>query len=132
MGSGAARREPAERHDHPRSQDRRDRRDRPADVFVFIGLSPNSDLVRGLVATDSQGFILTDAAMQTDVPGLFAAGDVRRLDLSLSPTDERKPAQGRFVTGKYFSILRVNPLLGRTFSEQEADIYHPAPVAVKS
>ena len=49
----------------------------PAAAFVFIGLSPNSDLVRGLVATDSQGFILTDPAMQTDVPGLFAAGDVR-------------------------------------------------------
>jgi len=49
----------------------------PAAAFVFIGLSPNSDLVRGLVTTDPQGFIITDAAMQTDVPGLFAAGDVR-------------------------------------------------------
>lgn len=49
----------------------------PAAVFVFIGLTPNSELVRSQVATDSQGFILTDAGMQTNVPGLFAAGDVR-------------------------------------------------------
>lgn len=46
-------------------------------VFVFIGLSPNSAVVRDLVATDGQGFIVADAGMQTSVPGLFVAGDVR-------------------------------------------------------
>lgn len=48
-----------------------------AAVFVFIGLSPNSELVRELVATDEAQFITTDAALETDVPGIFAAGDVR-------------------------------------------------------
>jgi thioredoxin reductase (NADPH) len=46
-------------------------------VFVFIGLSPNSDLVRGVVDLDDAGFVLTDAGLQTNVPGIFAAGDVR-------------------------------------------------------
>ena len=46
-------------------------------VFVFIGLSPNSDVVKGLVELDDQGFVLTDAGLQTSVPGVFAAGDVR-------------------------------------------------------
>ena len=46
-------------------------------VFVFIGLSPNSEVVQGLVELDGQGFITTDAALQTSVPGIFAAGDVR-------------------------------------------------------
>jgi thioredoxin reductase (NADPH) len=46
-------------------------------VFVFIGLSPNSAFVSGLVDVDAQGFIVTDAALQTNVPGVFAAGDVR-------------------------------------------------------
>ena len=89
---------------------------------------------RGSIATSSLSYpLFLEMSKETNLfSGLFAAGDVRRLDLSLSPTDERKPAQGRFVTGKYFSILRVNPLLGRTFSEQEADIYHPAPVALIS
>jgi len=46
-------------------------------VFVFIGLSPNTSLVQGLVDLDSQGFVTTDAGLQTSVPGIFAAGDVR-------------------------------------------------------
>lgn len=50
----------------------------PAGVFVFIGLSPNSDVVRDLVATDERGFIVTDEALMTSVPGVFAAGDVRQ------------------------------------------------------
>jgi thioredoxin reductase (NADPH) len=49
----------------------------PAGVFVFIGLSPNSDTVRGLVRTDERGFITTDAGQQTSQSGIFAAGDVR-------------------------------------------------------
>ena len=46
-------------------------------VFVFIGLSPNSDLVKGVVDLDDGGFVLTDAGLQTSLPGVFAAGDVR-------------------------------------------------------
>jgi len=46
-------------------------------VFVFIGLSPNSELVKGQVDLDDLGFIVTDAALQTSLPGVFAAGDVR-------------------------------------------------------
>ena len=45
-------------------------------AFVFIGLSPNTGLVDGVVDVDDAGFI-TDLAMQTSVPGLFVAGDVR-------------------------------------------------------
>lgn len=46
-------------------------------VFVFIGLTPNSDLVKDLVELDHWGFIKTDAALMTSLPGVFAAGDVR-------------------------------------------------------
>jgi thioredoxin reductase (NADPH) len=49
----------------------------PAAVFVFIGLSPNSALVSASVATDSMGFIVSDATLQTSMPGVFVAGDVR-------------------------------------------------------
>ena len=48
-----------------------------AGVFVFIGLSPNTGLVKGMVEMDKWGFLLTGAALQTSVPGLFAAGDCR-------------------------------------------------------
>ena len=46
-------------------------------VFVFIGLSPNTALVKDFVTLDDQGFVLTDAALTSSVPGVFAAGDCR-------------------------------------------------------
>jgi thioredoxin reductase (NADPH) len=49
----------------------------PDGVFVFIGLSPNTDLVKGVVELDDFGFIQTDIGLQTSLPGIFAAGDVR-------------------------------------------------------
>jgi thioredoxin reductase (NADPH) len=46
-------------------------------AFVFIGLTPNSTLVRDLVDTDDQQFVTADAGMQTSLVGIFVAGDVR-------------------------------------------------------
>ncbi|RME87817.1 MAG: FAD-dependent oxidoreductase [Anaerolineae bacterium] len=45
-------------------------------VFVFIGLTPNSDLLKGKAELDPAGFIKTKG-MMTTMPGVFAAGDVR-------------------------------------------------------
>ena len=47
-------------------------------VFLFVGLSPNSSLVKDLVDTNPAGFIQTAHNLMTSVPGLFAAGDVRQ------------------------------------------------------
>ena len=49
----------------------------PGAVFVFIGLLPNTELVRGLVELDDLGFIVTQSNLETSVAGLFAAGDCR-------------------------------------------------------
>jgi thioredoxin reductase (NADPH) len=49
----------------------------PAGMFVFIGLSPNTALAADLVELDAEGFVRTDAGLQTSEPGLFAAGDCR-------------------------------------------------------
>lgn len=48
-------------------------------VFVEKGLAPNSEMVRGLAATDPAGRIVVDALNSTSVDGLFAAGDVTNL-----------------------------------------------------
>jgi len=50
-----------------------------AAVFVFIGQTPNSGLLRGLVDLDPGGHAIVDLQMRTNVPGLFVAGDVRTL-----------------------------------------------------
>jgi len=49
-----------------------------AAVFVFIGQHPNTGFLRGLVTTDNGGHILVNDWMATELPGLFAAGDVRQ------------------------------------------------------
>jgi thioredoxin reductase (NADPH) len=46
-------------------------------VFIFIGHSPNSGFLRGLLETDAAGHVLVDEWMQTNIPGIFAAGDLR-------------------------------------------------------
>jgi thioredoxin reductase (NADPH) len=45
-------------------------------VFVFIGHFPNSQLFRGQLDLDEQGFLIVDKYMQTSVPGVFAAGEI--------------------------------------------------------
>ncbi|MCZ7576948.1 MAG: FAD-dependent oxidoreductase [Dehalococcoidia bacterium] len=46
-------------------------------VFVFIGQTPNSHLLEGLVELDAGGHAVVDLQMRTRVPGLFVAGDLR-------------------------------------------------------
>ena len=45
-------------------------------VFVFAGYAPATELLRGSVELNEQGYILTDTSQQTNIPGVFAAGDV--------------------------------------------------------
>lgn len=49
----------------------------PAGVFIFIGLTPNTAIIKHAVTLDERGFIITDATLQTNIPGVFAAGDSR-------------------------------------------------------
>ena len=46
-------------------------------VFIFIGLSPNSQPFKDIAKLDAQGFIMTGIDFQTSTEGIFAAGDVR-------------------------------------------------------
>ena len=48
-----------------------------AGVFVAIGSEPNSAQWRGLLPLDEGGYIITNEIMETRIPGIFAAGDVR-------------------------------------------------------
>lgn len=46
-------------------------------IFVFIGLEPNSNLLKGKADLDSMGFIVTGKDLMSTMKGVFAAGDVR-------------------------------------------------------
>lgn len=59
---------------------------RPADggtfgVFVFAGYVPATDLVRGVVELDDYGYVVTHGYLETLVPGVYAAGDLRAKNL---------------------------------------------------
>ncbi len=55
-----------------------ERRDLPSTgIFIFVGFTPNTGVIEGHVEHDAAGYLLTDANMQTSIPGLFSAGDVR-------------------------------------------------------
>ena len=45
-------------------------------VFVFAGYAPASEVVKGVVTLNEQGYIVTDASQKTSVDGIYAAGDV--------------------------------------------------------
>lgn len=49
--------------------------------FVFVGYNPISELFDGKVKMNDKGYIITDDDMRCDVPGVFAAGDIRQKSL---------------------------------------------------
>jgi thioredoxin reductase (NADPH) len=49
-------------------------------MFLYIGINPNTTIIEG-VNKDNQGYIITDEAMLTSIPGVFAAGDCRKTPL---------------------------------------------------
>jgi thioredoxin reductase (NADPH) len=46
-------------------------------LFIYIGMRPNTTLLRALVKLSDSGYVPTDAWMRTTRPGLFAVGDIR-------------------------------------------------------
>jgi thioredoxin reductase (NADPH) len=50
----------------------------PAGAFIFIGLLPNSSWLPEAINRDDYGFVVTDKTLQTSMPGVFSAGDVRQ------------------------------------------------------
>ncbi len=46
-------------------------------VFIAIGHKPNTSLFNGYITLDQEGYIITNSAMHTNIPGVFACGDVQ-------------------------------------------------------
>lgn len=50
-------------------------------IFIFAGYTPNNDFFPSQLAVDERGYVLTDERMATNLPGIFAVGDVRQKPL---------------------------------------------------
>jgi len=75
-------------------------------VFVFIGTLPNTDLVKGLIRLDANGFVVTDDNMQTSVPGVFAAGDIRSKLFRQISTAVGEGATASYAIEKYLEGVK--------------------------
>ena len=54
----------------------------PADgVFIYVGTDPNDQFIDGKIEVDDRGYILTNALLQTNIVGVYAAGDIRNTPL---------------------------------------------------
>ncbi|PSL42768.1 thioredoxin reductase (NADPH) [Salsuginibacillus halophilus] len=50
-------------------------------AFIYIGMLPLNDALHGLGILNEEGYVVTNAEMETKVPGIFAAGDIREKSL---------------------------------------------------
>jgi thioredoxin reductase (NADPH) len=72
-----------------------------AGLFVAIGVVPKAHFLTGLLDLDAEGYILTDAECRTSMPGVFAAGDVRKKILKQIATAVGDGAVAAIVAEKY-------------------------------
>ena len=75
-------------------------------VFVFIGYTPNNELVKGLLECDERGFVVTNKFMETSEVGVFAAGDVRSKLLRQISTAVGDGATAAFAAERYLESLK--------------------------
>jgi thioredoxin reductase (NADPH) len=75
-------------------------------VFVFIGFRPNTGIIADHVDHDEMGYVITDANMQTSIPGLFAAGDVRAQLVRQVTTAVGDATTAAIAAEKYLTALR--------------------------
>jgi len=75
-------------------------------VFVSIGRKPNTDLLRGQVNLDSQGYVAAGESCRTNIPGVFAAGDVRTKALRQIVTAAADGAVAVHYAEEYLAALQ--------------------------
>jgi thioredoxin reductase (NADPH) len=75
-------------------------------VFIFVGFRPNTGIINGHVDHDEMGYLLTDTNMQTSIPGLFAAGDVRAQLTRQVTTAAGDATTAAIAVEKYLTSLR--------------------------
>jgi thioredoxin reductase (NADPH) len=75
--------------------------------FLFIGYIPNTSIYEGKVKMSKRGYILTSENMETSVPGVFAAGDVREKFLRQVATCVGDAATAGVMVEKYIAETEI-------------------------
>lgn len=72
-------------------------------LFIYIGLKPNTEFLRGTLNLDPQGYIVTNEKMETEIPGLYAVGDVRLGSLRQAVIAAGEGAAAALMAEKYLA-----------------------------
>lgn len=75
-------------------------------VFIFIGLIPNTDFLKGVLELDKSGYVITDNDMKTSTEGIFTAGDCRKTQLRQIITACSDGAMAAFSAQQYIEGLK--------------------------
>lgn len=75
--------------------------------FLFIGYLPNTEIFRGMVDISDRGYIITDENMQTNIPGVYAVGDVREKALRQVSTAVGDGAVAGYMAERYIEETNV-------------------------
>lgn len=76
-------------------------------IFMFVGYDADTELVKDILEVDSEKFVITNDKMETNISGVFAAGDMRRKSLRQVVTATSDGAIAAMTTYKY---LQENPI----------------------
>ena len=74
-----------------------------AGVFISAGLKPSTDYLRGVLPLDNGGYVITNDKMETEIPGIFAAGDIRRNSARQAITAAGDGATAAFYAEKFIT-----------------------------
>jgi thioredoxin reductase (NADPH) len=74
--------------------------------FIWVGILPNTQFLKDAVKLDEQGFIIAALNMETSVPGVFAAGDVRNTTLRQISTAVGDASIAAFSAEQYIEKVR--------------------------
>jgi len=74
-------------------------------VFIYVGLKPNTQWLKNILPLTEQGFIQTSSNMETSLPGVFAAGDVRNKLLRQIATAVGDGSTAAFAAEKYINSV---------------------------
>ncbi|UCC90852.1 MAG: thioredoxin-disulfide reductase [Dehalococcoidia bacterium] len=74
-----------------------------AGVFISVGLKPNTDYLKDVLPLDDGGYVITNDKMETEIPGIFAAGDIRRNSARQAITAAGDGATAAFYAEKFIT-----------------------------
>ena len=76
-----------------------------AGLFIYAGMEPNTAFLKGIVEMDNAGHIATDLSMQTSLPGIYAAGDIRQKSAGQVLTSAADGATAAIHAASYIASL---------------------------